>query len=210
MICHTVWNLYRVNYPYHFGRGLHSECFADAVVISHCPCFLPVCTSCLLCTQLLKSPPTGVSTEGGEATAASWKWYSLMDEALGARPSVTPRVLIASSSHDAVVVTPLSVPTQQEREAGTLSTSSTPKRKRVDAVETIREIQARDEEEFRRMQEEEREREDRREEARRREVAEARGQREKKGRRDASRSYLRGIRDAIGRLLRGSRGWHVS
>ena len=81
-----------------------------------------------------------------------------MDEALGARPSVTPRVLIASSSHDAVVVTPLSVPPQQEREAGTLSTSSTPKRKRVDAVETIREIQARDEEEFRRMQEEERER----------------------------------------------------
>ncbi|XP_056293089.1 coiled-coil domain-containing protein 177-like [Pseudoliparis swirei] len=45
-----------------------------------------------------KKPQTGVSTEEGGVTAASWKWYALMDEALGARPSVTPPVLFASSS----------------------------------------------------------------------------------------------------------------
>ncbi|KAG1926487.1 hypothetical protein F2P79_024843 [Pimephales promelas] len=29
---------------------------------------------------------TGVSTEDGEPTAASWKWYTAMDEAIGGRP----------------------------------------------------------------------------------------------------------------------------
>ncbi|CAL8241896.1 unnamed protein product, partial [Gadus morhua 'NCC'] len=42
----------------------------------------------------LKAPRTGVSTEGGETTAASWKWYGPMDEALGGRPSISPPVLV--------------------------------------------------------------------------------------------------------------------
>ncbi|XP_065809416.1 uncharacterized protein [Labrus bergylta] len=35
----------------------------------------------------LRTPKTGVRTEGGEITAASWKWYSLMDELHGATSS---------------------------------------------------------------------------------------------------------------------------
>ncbi|KAJ8358066.1 hypothetical protein AAFF_G00036760 [Aldrovandia affinis] len=42
----------------------------------------------------LKQPPTGQGTESGEATAGSWKWYPLMDEALGGRPSIQPPFLI--------------------------------------------------------------------------------------------------------------------
>jgi hypothetical protein len=38
----------------------------------------------------LKAPRTGVSTEGGEATAANWKWFVLMDEVMGHRPAITP------------------------------------------------------------------------------------------------------------------------
>ena len=38
----------------------------------------------------MKAPRTGVSTEGGEATAANWKWFVLMDEVMGHRPAITP------------------------------------------------------------------------------------------------------------------------
>ncbi|KAG9277970.1 hypothetical protein AMEX_G5747 [Astyanax mexicanus] len=31
----------------------------------------------------LKCPPSGSGTDNGEATAATWPWFSLMDEALG-------------------------------------------------------------------------------------------------------------------------------
>ncbi|ROL50190.1 hypothetical protein DPX16_14844 [Anabarilius grahami] len=78
----------------------------------------------------LKCPRTGVSTEDGEHTAASWKWYSLMDEAIGGRPSVTPPVLIASSSQDAAVCSCPSVVTPERSEE-----RITPKRRRV--VENI-------------------------------------------------------------------------
>ncbi|KAL0175366.1 hypothetical protein M9458_031334, partial [Cirrhinus mrigala] len=44
-------------------------------------------------------------TEDGEPTAASWKWYSAMDEAIGGRPSITPPALIASSGPDVAVAT---------------------------------------------------------------------------------------------------------
>ncbi|XP_072571997.1 uncharacterized protein [Paramormyrops kingsleyae] len=46
----------------------------------------------------LRNPFTGVSTEGGEVTAVSWKWYTEMDEALGGRPLVMPPTLIASDA----------------------------------------------------------------------------------------------------------------
>ncbi len=36
--------------------------------------------------------------EGGEPTAANWKWFGAMDEVLGDRPPITPPVLITSSS----------------------------------------------------------------------------------------------------------------
>lgn len=54
--------------------------------------------------QDLKCPRSGVSTEGGEATAASWKWYGVMDAALGSKPSITPPVFISLSSPETVVV----------------------------------------------------------------------------------------------------------
>ncbi|CAL8234753.1 unnamed protein product [Boreogadus saida] len=45
----------------------------------------------------LKAPRTGVSTEGGEATAANWKWFVLMDEVMGHRPAITPPNPISSA-----------------------------------------------------------------------------------------------------------------
>ncbi|XP_031424840.1 uncharacterized protein LOC116220774 [Clupea harengus] len=44
----------------------------------------------------LKCPPTGTGTDNGEDTAASWPWYSAMDELLGQRHSIAPPVLRAS------------------------------------------------------------------------------------------------------------------
>ncbi|KAJ8346805.1 hypothetical protein SKAU_G00282060 [Synaphobranchus kaupii] len=79
----------------------------------------------------LKSPPTGVSTEGVETTAASWQWFAMMDEAIGGMPSTTPPVLVASASGegDAVVVSPQS--RRQER-AG-----SSRKRRNSDLLEFL-------------------------------------------------------------------------
>lgn len=90
----------------------------------------------VLSVQDLKCPKTGVSTEGGETTATSWKWYSLMDEAIGGRPSITPPVLIASLSQDAVVVSPPSVVSP----GSDTSSASTRKRRRVDVEEVLREL----------------------------------------------------------------------
>ncbi|KAK0134338.1 Reticulocyte-binding protein 2 a [Merluccius polli] len=83
----------------------------------------------------LKCPRTGVSTEGGETIAASWKWYTLMDEAIGDRPSVTPPVLIASSSRDVAVVTPPPVLIPER------SMTSTPKRRRVNVMDLLKDQQ---------------------------------------------------------------------
>ncbi|XP_074548761.1 uncharacterized protein LOC141806935 [Halichoeres trimaculatus] len=44
----------------------------------------------------LRNPPTGTGTDGGEATAATWPWFSLMHEAIGARPCIEPPVLMDS------------------------------------------------------------------------------------------------------------------
>ncbi|KAF4108874.1 hypothetical protein G5714_009947 [Onychostoma macrolepis] len=56
-------------------------------------------TSCFTDENIteLKCPPTGAGTESGEATAATWPWFILMDEAIGGRPSISPPVLISSS-----------------------------------------------------------------------------------------------------------------
>ncbi|KAG5275377.1 hypothetical protein AALO_G00119550 [Alosa alosa] len=117
----------------------------------------------------LKCPKTGVSTEGGEATAASWKWYTLMDEAIGGRPSVTPPVLIASSTRNVAVASPPSVVTPEQ---ASTSMASTPKRRRVDVMEIFADMERKEEQleaVLLDMQREEKERE----EARLREAREA-------------------------------------
>ncbi|RXN25448.1 TBC1 domain family member 10B-like protein [Labeo rohita] len=53
--------------------------------------------------QELRKPPTGIGTESGESTAGTWKWYNLMDEAIGGRPSIQPPILIASSEEESIV-----------------------------------------------------------------------------------------------------------
>lgn len=51
----------------------------------------------LQCVQELRKPPTESGTESGEPTAVTWKWFSLMDEAIGGRPSIQPPCLITSA-----------------------------------------------------------------------------------------------------------------
>lgn len=75
-----------------------------------------------------------MSTEDGGVTAASWKWYSAMDEAIGGRPSITPPTLIASSGPDVAVTSPSSVRLERERVG----------RKRKDFEELIREMEKRE------------------------------------------------------------------
>ncbi|XP_037626195.1 uncharacterized protein LOC119488532 [Sebastes umbrosus] len=50
----------------------------------------------LTSTQELRNPPSGTGTDGGEATAATWPWFSLMHESIGRRPSIEPPVLMDS------------------------------------------------------------------------------------------------------------------
>ncbi|XP_062864423.1 uncharacterized protein LOC134326151, partial [Trichomycterus rosablanca] len=76
-------------------------------------------------------------TEGGEATAASWKWYADMDEAIGGRPSISPPTLISSSGQDAAEASPSS------------RSMETPAKKRrgvKDLVEYLREMEERENE----------------------------------------------------------------
>ncbi|XP_062393625.1 uncharacterized protein LOC134088864 isoform X2 [Sardina pilchardus] len=65
----------------------------------------------------LKKPPTGVSTESGETTAGTWKWYSLMDEVMGDKPSISPPVLITSSGGDHFQVSAVASPEPRRAEA---------------------------------------------------------------------------------------------
>ncbi|CAL8397962.1 unnamed protein product [Boreogadus saida] len=161
----------------------------------------------------LKNPPTGVSTEGGQTTAASWKWFELMHEAIGDRPSVTPPVLIATGAQSAVVFTAPSTSTPggiqveaaEETALGSLthtttgtSTVSTPKRRRVDVVEVLKELKSQDEQEWRTMQaeEREREREERREAEQVRQAAE-REQREERRYRELCERQERCHQEAV-------------
>ncbi|XP_030199852.1 uncharacterized protein LOC115533455 isoform X1 [Gadus morhua] len=149
----------------------------------------------------LKNTPTSVSTEGDETTAASWKWFDLMHEAIGDRPSVTPPVLIATCAQGAVVFTAPSISTPErgrkveaaeETALGSptptttgTSTASTPKRRRMYVVEVLQELKSQDEQDWRALQAEEREREKRREAEQARQAAE-REQREERSSRDGA------------------------
>lgn len=46
--------------------------------------------------QELRCPPTGTGTDSGEATAATWPWFSAVHETIGGRPSIEPPILIDS------------------------------------------------------------------------------------------------------------------
>lgn len=123
--------------------------------------------------QELKRPRTGVSTEGGGVTAASWKWYTLMDEAIGSRPSVVPPVLFASSNLE-VAGTP---PPPVERD--TPPTVSAPKRCQAGTMDGVLDaLKVSDRQQELLVKEMERQ-EERREEARAREAREA-GEREER------------------------------
>ncbi|XP_076841568.1 uncharacterized protein LOC143485834 isoform X1 [Brachyhypopomus gauderio] len=119
----------------------------------------------------LKCPPTGVSTEGGVATAASWKWYAAMDEAIGGRPSISPPTLIASSGQGAAVE-PL--PSVKEPLA---------KKRRGNLMEYLRELEERENEREREAEErdERRQREAEEREERRWREAEEREERRWRG-----------------------------
>ncbi|CAJ1081956.1 uncharacterized protein LOC122971204 [Xyrichtys novacula] len=56
--------------------------------------------------QEIKAPSTGVSTEGGEATAANLKKFNIMDEVMRDRPTISPLNLITSSMTPAAVASP--------------------------------------------------------------------------------------------------------
>ncbi|CAL8292314.1 unnamed protein product [Arctogadus glacialis] len=148
---------------------------------------------------------------GGQTTAASWKWFELMHEAIGDRPSVTPPVLIATCAQGAVVFTAPSTSTPggrqveaaEETALGSLtptttgtSTASTPKRQRVDVVEVLNELKSQDEQEWRTMQAEEREREERREAEQVRQAAE-REQREERRYRELCERQERCHQEAV-------------
>ena len=98
----------------------------------------------------MKCPQSGVSTESGEATAASWRWYDAMDEAIGGRPSIKPPVLIASASPDAAVSSPPSnTESRQEEDTPVRKTS------RTDVPQYLREVEERQEGQEREAQERE-------------------------------------------------------
>ncbi|XP_049330811.1 ensconsin-like [Astyanax mexicanus] len=88
----------------------------------------------------LKAPRTGVSTEGGEATAASWRWYGLMDEALQRRPSINPPLVVDSSAQDVVVASSPSVPLRQS------PTPPSKRRRETELLSFLKAMQDRDEE----------------------------------------------------------------
>ncbi|CAM4625067.1 hypothetical protein PO909_005669 [Leuciscus waleckii] len=50
----------------------------------------------------LRCPPTGTGTDSGEATAATWPWFSAMHEAIGGRPSIEPPILIDSCDAEVI------------------------------------------------------------------------------------------------------------
>ncbi|KAF3859110.1 hypothetical protein F7725_021509 [Dissostichus mawsoni] len=46
----------------------------------------------------LRCPPTGTGTDRGEATAATWPYFTAMHEAIGGRPSIDPPTLMDSAT----------------------------------------------------------------------------------------------------------------
>ncbi|KAM3608120.1 uncharacterized protein V6R79_019415 [Siganus canaliculatus] len=116
----------------------------------------------------LKAPRTGVSTEGGETTAATWKWFQVMDEVMGQRPSITPPNLITSAMACEPVAAAVSPPEEGRRK----------RRREDDLLEFMREMEEREEDRERKAED----REERRERERRAEEREERREREREWR----------------------------
>ena len=91
--------------------------------------------------QELRKPPTGSGTESGEATAGNWKWFSLMDEAIGGRPSIQPPCLIASAWGENPPVPASASPDSVDQESESESEPAPPKRQRRDPVVELMERQ---------------------------------------------------------------------
>ena len=97
----------------------------------------------------MKAPRTGVSTEGGEATAANLKWFVLMDEVMGHRPAITLPNPISS----AMVTNSAAVASPQEKE-GESTPCSKPKRE-PEWLSYVRKMEEKEEEKERRADERE-------------------------------------------------------
>ncbi|KAE8281734.1 hypothetical protein D5F01_LYC07367 [Larimichthys crocea] len=114
----------------------------------------------------LRKPPTGSGTESGESTARDWKWFSLMDEAIGGRPSIRPPCLIASAWGETPPVSasasPDSVPPEPECQGAEQDSESEepapPKRQRRDPVLELLERQEKRAEEREKREEDREER----------------------------------------------------
>ncbi|KAK9976438.1 hypothetical protein ABG768_021643 [Culter alburnus] len=136
--------------------------------------------------QDLKCPKTEESTEDGELTEVSWKWYDAMDEAIGGRPSFSPPSLIASSDTDVALTTSASVSPEPERT----------ETKRKNFEDLIREMEEREAEREREATEREerrwREMEER-EERRERERQEREDKREREAREREERRHQEAI-----------------
>ncbi|XP_016318814.1 TBC1 domain family member 10B-like [Sinocyclocheilus anshuiensis] len=146
----------------------------------------------------LKCPATGVSTEDGEPTAASWKWYRAMDEAIGCRPSIVPPALIASSGPDVAVASTSSVsPAPDTPRASRKRTQKSIENliKEMEEREMAREQEAveREEKRWREMEEKEERRERDRQEREERRHAEDR-EREERWHQEASQREERLLR----------------
>ncbi|XDV31514.1 hypothetical protein PO909_002505, partial [Leuciscus waleckii] len=137
----------------------------------------------------LKCPQTGRGTEDGETTAASWKWYTAVDEAIGGRPSITPPALVASCGQDVAVASSSSVRPEPSRA-----------RKRPnDVMALFREMEEREEERlWREMEEKEERREQERREREERQEREVR-EREERWHREAIEKEERRAREVAER-----------
>ncbi|KAG8003268.1 hypothetical protein GBF38_007692 [Nibea albiflora] len=119
------------------------------------------------CFQELRNSPTGNGTESGESTARDWKWFSLMDEAIGGRPSIRPPCLIAlawgenppvSASASPDSVPPEPEPKCQGEDSESEGPAPPPKRQRRDPILELLERQDKRAEEREKREEEREER----------------------------------------------------
>ena len=119
--------------------------------------------------QDLKDPPTGKGVEAGSVTAATWKWYTEMDAALGGQDSVNAPLVVASNltaTSGGVVVRkdPASTPSTSQAEEEEAIRPKRRRESREDVLDFLREQAERDEERNKEEVKREEEREKREEE----------------------------------------------
>ncbi|CAJ1064706.1 TBC1 domain family member 10B-like [Xyrichtys novacula] len=107
-----------------------------------------------------KAPPTGVSTEGGEATAANRKWFNIMDEEMRDCPTISPPNLITSSMTPASVASPPN-PNSESPVRGRRTKESKESRSREWFQEWMKDFEEREDERMQQIEEQERQAEER-------------------------------------------------